>query len=327
VAGRLVRVRAGIRSEPSSVETRVTSKTLSRAAFVVLAFALEGMLACAPACSRASFLAAPPTVVDVTEAADLRRAEAGTTHYSAVGGAEADGGADAAAAIRRAPREETFATSSGVDGWVQALPRARTYMVLDLATGTGPASLLEITWRIHPSRTLQKVPPDQDYAGNHPSKLELVLARGAVTRRLALGEHGGGPDSIGLTWCRRLGYTLARERGDTLDSELTWAIPPLPNLVAAFDMETMQGSTDFMLILGPDVLHVVHRFTHDGACPVTVTQGPLSTCADMRWELFADVHVMGAPRARESIVELDTAHTATPFDCKHSYSGESLVEP
>jgi hypothetical protein len=293
----------------------VTSKTLSRAALVFLALALEGLLAYAPACSRASIVpptraSAPPAVVDVT--AKAATAEAAT--------------ANTVVMPRPAPpREDTFVTSSGVDGWVKALPRSRAYVALDLATGTAPASLLEITWRIHPSRTQQKLPPDQDHAGNHPSKLDLVLARGAVVRHLALGEHGGGPDSIGLTSCRRLGYTFAP--GDTPDSDLTWAIPALPNLVSTFAMETMQGSTDFMLILGHDVLHVVHRFTHDGACPVTVAQGPLRTCADMKWELFADVRITGEPRAREAVVELDAAHTATPFDCKHSYSGERLVEP
>ena len=297
----------------------MTSKTLSRPAFVVLA--LGGLLACAPACSRSSVVpltrsSAPPIVVDVTDVATTARADERNV----------DGGADATAATRRVPlREDTFVTTSGGDGWVKALPRARTYFTLDLAASVPPASLPEITWRIHPSRTLQKVPPDQDYAGNHPSKLELVLARGAVVRRLPLGEHGGNPESLGLTSCRRLGYTIAP--GDTPDSDVTWAIPKLPNLVSTFTMETMQGSTDFMLVLGHDVLHVVHRFTHDGACPVMVDQGPLRTCADMKWQLFADVRITGEPRARETVVELDTAHTATPFDCKHSYSGEHLVEP
>jgi hypothetical protein len=104
----------------------------------------------------------------------------------------------------------------------------------------------------------------------------------------------------------------------------SWTVP---NLVSTFAMETMQGSTDFMLILVHDVLLVVHRFTDDGACPVTVAQGPLSTCADMKWELFADVRITGEPRAREAVVELDAARTATPFDCKSSYSGQRLVEP
>jgi hypothetical protein len=71
----------------------------------------------------------------------------------------------------------------------------------------------------------------------------------------------------------------------------------------------------------------VHRFTHDGACPITVAQGPLRTCADMKWQLFADVRIAGEPRARESVVALDATGAATPFDCKHSYSGERLVEP
>lgn len=111
---------------------------------------------------------------------------------------------------RAPPREDTFVTPSGVDGWVKALPRAKTYFTLDLAAG----------------------------------------------------------------------------------------VPP-----------------------------VVHRFTHDGACPVTIEQGPLRTCADMKWQLFADVRITGEPRARETVVELDAARTATPFDCKHSYSGGRLVEP
>ncbi|MDB5220593.1 MAG: hypothetical protein JWO86_8520 [Myxococcaceae bacterium] len=305
----------------------MTSKTLSRPAFVLLT--LGCLLTCAPACSRSSVVpltrsSAPPTVVDVAEPAAPRRADAGTTARADEG--DVDGGADATAGTRRAaPREDTFVTPSGSDGWVKALPRAKTYLTLDLAAGAPSASLLEITWRIHPSRTLQRLPPDQDYAGNHPSKLELVLTRGAVVRRLPLGEHGGSPDSLGLTSCRRLGYTIAP--GDTPDSDVTWAIPTLPNLVSTFMMETMQGSTDFMLLLGHDVLHVVHRFTHDGACPVTVEQGPLRTCADMTWQLFADVRITGEPRARETVVELDAARTATPFDCKHSYSGERLVEP
>ncbi len=298
----------------------MTSNTLSRLPFALLPLAI--LLACAPGCSRSSAVpvtraSSPPTVVEVTEAG-------AATHH--VGGDDLDGGADATVVTARtSPREDTFDTVSGVDAWVKALPRAKTYLTLDLAAGPPAASSLAITWRIHPSRTLQKLPPDQDYAGNHPSKLELVLARGAAVRRLPLGEHGGSPESLGLTHCRRLGYTLAP--GDTPDADVAWGIPPLPNVVSTFTMATMQGSTDFMLVLGHDVLHVVHRFTHDGACPITVKQGPLSTCADMKWQLFADIRVAGEPRARESVVELDSAGTATPFDCKHSYSGEQLVAP
>ena len=305
----------------------MTSKTLVRAAFVVLAFAVEGVLVSVPACARSSSVAPPPPPPPPTTPTHASAAPTPVAPTPVATVAEAvDGAADATAVTRSAPqREDTFVTSAGADAWVKALPRARSYVVLDLAKGVAPASLLEITWRIHPSRTLENVPPDQDYAGNHPSRLELVLARGAAVRRLPLGEHGGNPDSIGLTSCRRLGYTIAP--GDTPDEDAGWAIPPLPNLVSAFAMETMQGSTDFMLILGHDVLHVVHRFTHDGACPITIVQGPLSTCADMRWELFADVRITGEPRSRESVVELDAAHAATPFDCKHSYSGEHLVEP
>jgi hypothetical protein len=110
------------------------------------------LLACAPACSRPSAAAltrsATPPAVEVTDPPSAQRAEAGTIAHVDAGDVDAGEDADR---HRASARDDTFPTLSGVDGWVKALPRAKTYVTLDLAAGVPPSSLLEITWRIHPS--------------------------------------------------------------------------------------------------------------------------------------------------------------------------------
>ena len=226
----------------------------------------------------------------------------------APGGASTDAGAGADATARVVPvaAPQTFATHAGDDAWVMKLPRASTFTRVDL--GADASAILEIAWRAYPSRTLKNLPADDDYGGNHPRKLELVVTRGAVTRTIALGEHGGGPARTSLTACFR------QEKNP--DPSTWMMIPPLPNLVSSFAMQTIQSGSDFLLVLGKDVLHLLHRTSQDGACGDLIKQGPLEACPDARWSLFADIKVRGEPPAKETVSDVDDSAHATPFDCR-----------
>lgn len=187
--------------------------------------------------------------------------------------------------------------------WALALPRDVNYSEVAL-DGVGP---LAIEWHVLPTRRLHDVPPEHDYPGNYASELALLLRRGEAARTIALGLHAGSPSSLGLSSCQRRLPETDRQ------------VSALPNMASTFSVEIMQGSSDFMLVRGrAGALHLLHRETHDGACPVMVRQGPLETCADMTWEALASI-TTDATVAVETVVFADEDGKTEPFDCRHAH--------
>lgn len=212
----------------------------------------------------------------------------------------------------KAPHAPTFETHSGDVTWLPMIPRAQTFAALALAGDEDEP--LDIAWRIGPSRRDPDAPAGEEYPGLYSSPIELVLARGKEVRTIPLGEHSGSPSSSFDTYCARSGFTQPEGA--------SWSHPDLPNLVAAFDVDTIQGATEVVIVLGDGQLHVLTRETSDGACPSEVDQGPFLVCADMKWSYLAAVAVSGAPRVTETILDEDA-----PFDCARSYAGQSLIAP
>ena len=209
-------------------------------------------------------------------------------------------------------------THAGDIAWLNTVPKAKAFARID---GLADASSIALTWRVHPSR---RVPGTEDekeeHAGLYEAKVELVLASATREKTMDLGFHSGNAEGGSLSYCERAGYRHG-------NPEYHSGFADMPSRVAYWEMDTMQGGSEFLLLLGTGKIHVLRRHTHDGACPVMKKQGPLGVCADMAWEQLAEIPVTGEPRVSERAVDLDAAGAATPIDCKASYSGEGLVAP
>ena len=226
---------------------------------------------------------------------------------------DAGASADAAEAADAAPEGVDAASPAhaGDDAWVKKLPRDKAFTAVDLASDADAASPLRVDWRVYPPRIVKEL-PEKD----HPRRLELVLTRGDRKRSIAIGEHPGAPAATSLTTCRRQGYLPG--------TGATWQIPPLFNVVSTFSMATMQSGDDFLLLLGHDLLRLLHRRTSDGSCGEMIFQGPLQTCPDAKWTLLADIAVKGEPIMTEGVVEVDAKDQAKAFDCSN---GPGLLPP
>lgn len=226
---------------------------------------------------------------------------------------DATAGADAADAADAAPEGVDAASPAhaGDDAWVKKLPRDKAFTAVDLAGDADAASPLRVEWRVYPRRLVKEL-PEKD----HPRRLELLLTRGELKRAVAIGEHPGAPVATSLTTCRRQGYLPG--------TGATWQIPALFNVVSTFSMATTQSGDDFVLLMGHDVLRLLHRRTSDGACGEMIFQGPLQTCPDAKWSLLADIAVKGEPIMTEGVLEVDAKGLAKPFDCSN---GPGLLPP
>ncbi len=224
----------------------------------------------------------------------------------------------AASLVTAAPETKTFATYAGDATWVRSLSKATTFAVLrDFDSTTNDP--IELTWLVHPSIRIADAPPGEEYAGLYESKFQLVIKRGAVSKTIELGAHPGGPEASGLTYCERKGF---KEGGG-----YTWSWGAAKNVVGSFELSTMQGSNDVMLILGSEGIHVIERHEHDGSCPVRVHQGPFEVCADMKWKRALEIPLRGEPRVAETAFHVGEDGSRAPVDCTASYSGAALIAP
>ena len=220
--------------------------------------------------------------------------------------------------VTAAPETKTFATYAGDATWVRSLVKNKTFAI-SRDFDTASSDPIELTWLVYPSIRIADAPPGEEYAGLWESKFQLVVRRGSVSRTFELGAHPGVPEASALTYCERRGY---KQTGDN-----TWAWGDQKNVVGSFELSTMQGSENVMLILGNDGIHVLERHQHDGSCPVQVRQGPFEVCADMQWQLAFEIPLRGEPRVAETAFHIDDASVRTPVDCTASYSGQSLIAP
>lgn len=242
--------------------------------------------------------------------------------------AEAEASArDAGLAAPAADAAETGASSAvdaatpahaGDDAWVKKLPRDKAFTAVDLAgnavdlAGNADAeAALLVEWRAYAPRAVKEL-PEKD----HPRRLELVVTYGGRRTPIAIGEHAGAPSATSLSTCRRQGYLPG--------SGATWQIPALFNVVSTFSMATMQSGDDFLLLMGHDVMRLLHRRTSDGACGEMIFQGPLQACPDAKWTLLADLKVKGEPVMTESVLEVDAEDRTKAVDCS---MGPGLLPP
>lgn len=223
------------------------------------------------------------------------------------------------AAPPAAQQKRTFPTHAADSKWVRTLARAKTFKTYDLGAKKGEDVPIDFHWRVHPQKRIPGAPREEEYPSLYAGPVDLVVTRGDVKKTIDLGKHSGSPEGSSLLYCNRRGYKQPADE--------SWSFPSLQNLVTTFDVDTMQGGSEWLVILARDVMHVLGRSTHDGACPIMVNQGPLSVCADMKWEQRFDIAVFGEPHVSESISTLDDKDVATPLDCKASYSGSRLVDP
>ena len=150
---------------------------------------------------------------------------------------------------------------------MKKLPRDKAFTTIDLTSDADAEAVLLVEWRAYAPRAVQEL-PEKD----HPRRLELVVTYGGRRTPIAIGEHAGAPAATSLSTCRRQGYLPG--------SGATWQIPALFNVVSTFSMATMQSGDDFLLLMGHDVMRLLHRRTSDGACGAMIFQGPLQACAD-----------------------------------------------
>lgn len=218
-------------------------------------------------------------------------------------------------------RRPGFATHAGDTSWVASLPKAKTFARVD---GLASAESVGITWRQFPQHRRPGFDDEPDYPSLFSGKVELELRGDGVVRTLSLGEKSGNVEGGAISYCERLGYRHPAGRDG-----YAFRHADLANRVAFWEIGTMQGSTEYLLLLGEGRIHVLHRGTHDGACPTTVAQGPLTDiCEDMKWERAFEIPVHGEPRFTEASVGVDeNGGSPEPMDCKASYSGEDLVAP
>lgn len=161
---------------------------------------------------------------------------------------------------------------AGDDAWIaKDTTRAKSFEVVDFSKADA-ASPLFVEWHVAPEE-------------NEKRRVDLVLARGAVSRRLALGEHEGEPAATGLTYCRATGYVP--------EATSHWTIPAYPSTVTSFSIETMDTADEMFVLLGKDVLHVLVRAT-----------------PDEKWTLAYDVRISGEPVVKETVTDGEK-----PFDC------------
>ena len=259
----------------------------------------------------------PPAPVIAPEVAVAPTASVAVVIAPADGGSPPADAPDAAAPAVSVDR--SWPTRADDTRWVRALPRAKSFAVFDQLARAGDAKPIDFTWRVHPSHRIAGAPPGEEYPSLYEGKVELLASRGDVTKRFDLGMHSGTPEGASLTYCDRKGYRQPPGEG--------WSFPQLPNMVSAFEIATMQGSTEYAILLGRETMHVIRRHTHDGSCPTQVTQGPLRVCVDMQWQQLLELKVSGEPRITESVVTVDDVQKATPVDCKASYSGSRLLDP
>ena len=225
-----------------------------------------------------------------------------------------DGGPDAADAAEAAEASVSSAATpahAGDDAWVTKLPRDKAFTTVDLTSDADAPTTLFIEWRAYPPRAVKEL-PEKD----HPRRLDLVVTYGGQRRAIAIGEHPGAPAATSLSTCRRQGYLPG--------SGATWQIPALFNVVSTFSMAAMQSGDDFLLLMGHDVMRLLHRRTAGGSCGDLVFQGPLQTCPDAKWTLLADLKVKGEPVMTEAVLELDAKDQPKPFDCS---TGPGLLPP
>jgi len=221
-------------------------------------------------------------------------------------------------ALALGARRPMWPTHAEDAAWVRTLPKAKGFASVDGFVGVPEIAL---TWRVHPSRRVPGTESEkEEYAGLYEAQVELVLASGTRERAIDLGFHSGNVEGGEVSACERAGYRHA-------NADYRFSFADMPSRVAFWEMGTMQGGSEFLVVLGTDGMHVLRRDTHDGACPVTIKQGPLEVCADMKWERLLEIPVAGEPRVSERAVDLDGAGVATPIDCKASYSGADLVAP
>ena len=230
----------------------------------------------------------------------------------------ADASVDATSPAAR-KKERSFPTHAADAKWVRSLARSKTFATYDLGAKNGEDVPIDFHWRVHSRKRIAGAPPGEEYPSLYAATVDLVVTRGNMKKTIDLGEHSGSPEGSTLPFCRRSGY-----RQPTGES---WSFPELVNLVTSFGVDTLQGGSEWLVILARDVMHVVGRSTHDGSCPIMTVQGPLRVCADMKWEHSFDITVSGEPRMTESISMLDDKNAATPLDCKASYSGSRLIDP
>lgn len=222
-------------------------------------------------------------------------------------------------------RPRAFATHAGDTSWVAALPKARTFARIG---GLADAETIAITWRQFPQHRRPGFEGEGDYPSLYAGKVELELrGEDGRVRTLALGEESGNVEGGEVTACERAGY----RHPPATDAGPGYAFrhADLTNRVAFWEIGTMQGSTEYLLLLGKDRLEVLRRQTHDGACPTTIAQGPLEDiCEDMKWERAFEIPVHGEPRVTEASVHVDeNGSTPEPMNCQGSYSGQDLVPP
>lgn len=222
-------------------------------------------------------------------------------------------------------RPRTFATHAGDTAWVATLPKTQTFARID---GLAGAASLAITWRQFPQHRRPGLEGEGDYPSLYAGKVELeVRGDDGAVRTLSLGQQSGNVEGGEVTACERAGYRHP-PAGDS-GAMYTFRHADLANRVAFWEVGTMQGSTEYLLLLGKDRLEILHRGTHDGACPTAITQGPLGDiCEDMKWERAFEIPVHGEPRVTEASVHVEeNGGTPEPMNCQGSYSGQDLVPP
>lgn len=227
---------------------------------------------------------------------------------------------DAKVSLALPETRPTFAVRAGDTAWIARLPKADTFAQIDGLSGTAHVA---ITWRQFPQHRRPGFDEEPDYPSLFAGKVDLQLRSGeGVLRTVSLGEASGNVEGGAVTACERRGY---RHSTDLYRFRHT----DLPNRVAYWEVGTMQGGREYLLLLGTDRIHVLARHVHDGACPTRVPQGPLGdVCEDMRWERAFEVPTRGELRVSEESVEVDEdGRGAVPIDCKASFSGHDLVLP
>jgi hypothetical protein len=282
---------------------------MRRALPIVLAALVSG-------CSRPT---SPPTRDPPPERPGGAVAQAAPTASDALPRVEASPPvASAPSAPAGRPGRVAFEAKAADVAWVRRLRRSRHFRRLALPAANAADPLL-VTWRAYPQHLRHKVAPGDEIPADYAGRFELVVAQGAAALPVDLGVIPGPPDSLFLTSCERQGYRLA--------PDAKWSVPRLPNLVASFSAAISPSSSDYLLVAGPGTLYLLARYTHDGECPVVVHQGPLETCADMKYELLAEVRFSGEPRGEETVETIDASGARAPFDCANGRSGDDLRQP
>jgi hypothetical protein len=195
--------------------------------------------------------------------------------------------------------------------WLRAARGERAFRRAAL-DGSGP---VHIVWN--------RGRPHADSDPNRPiARIALELTRDGRTTRVEVGDVAGEILPEGASFCARLNYRVP-------SSNTPLALyPPTDGMVSKLSVGDASGADDFLVMLGPGVLYVLHTQTSDGLCEREIKQGPLEVCQGSEYARIAEVTLAPAAAFEESIrTTSEDAGIATPLDCATPTIMGSLAPP